>query len=452
MSILPAYPWKQANIPETGIAIFWFRRDLRLEDNVGLNKALRSGMPVLPVFLFDREILDQLEERKDRRVSFLHREVQRIAEALEAQGSSMLQGYGNPKAFFEALLDELPVKAVYTNKDYEPYARDRDEAVADLLQARGAHFCAEKDHVIFEQNEVVKADGKPYTIYTPYKKLWLKKLHADDYREVPVSRFFENLLRLEAIPPRSLEEMGFQPDYSHLPPAIADPKLIGKYDQQRDLPAVEGTTKLGMHLRFGTVSTRRMVDLARKTNDTWLSELIWREFFAMILWHFPHTVTRAFKPAYDQVKWRNDPEEFEAWKKGKTGFPIVDAGMRQLNETGFMHNRVRMITASFLIKDLLVDWRWGEAYFAERLIDFDLAANVGNWQWAAGSGCDAAPYFRIFNPERQTDRFDPEKKYIQRWIPEFGTKYYPNPIVDHAFARNRTLDAYKLALGKVAAN
>ena len=421
--------------------LFWLRRDLRLEDNVGLYHALKENKDVLPLFIFDKEILDKLEDKDDQRVCFIHESLNKVKQELENMGSSLLVVHDSPNSLFKTITP----KAVYTNHDYEPYARERDEEVGDTLDKKKIIFKTFKDQVIFEKNEITKDDGSPYSVFTPYSKKWKSKLEPADYKSHSIEKIKDNFKKIDPLPLPSLAEIGFEAKQTSFPARKISMAVIEKYDQQRNFPGIEGTTKLSVHLRFGTVSIRKLVAVALKTNEVWLNELIWREFYHMILWHNPK-VENAFKPAYDRIEWRNDPKEFEAWCIGKTGYPIVDAGMRELNETGFMHNRVRMIVASFLIKHLLIDWRWGEAYFARKLLDFDLAANNGGWQWAAGSGCDAAPYFRVFNPYIQTKKFDPDLIYIKKWVPELETDAYPEPIVDHAFARERVLKVYKEAL------
>lgn len=430
------------------IALFWFRRDLRLEDNAGLYHALRSGLPVVPVFIFDTNILDELEDRSDRRVDFIHQSLGLLQEKLTAMGSTLDCRIGKPGPVYQDLLSDYEVGAVYTNHDYEPYARERDAAIGRLLQSRGIAFHTFKDQVVFDRGEVLKDDGKPYTVFTPYSRRWkatVNPFYLSSYPSASLtSHFFRQPVRALPAP----EAFGFRPTGTDFPMPVWEDATIRAYHQQRDLPSVEGTSRLSVHLRFGTISIRQLAREAGSLNETFLNELIWREFYQMILWHFPHVVGNAFKPEYDQVTWRNRENEFEAWCAGQTGYPIVDAGMRQLNETGYMHNRVRMITASFLTKHLLVDWRRGEAYFAAKLNDFDLAANNGGWQWAAGSGCDAAPYFRIFNPYLQTKKFDPDLRYIRRWVPEFEELNYPRPVVEHELARKRCLEAYSRALKK----
>jgi len=426
--------------PET--ALFWFRRDLRLADNAGLYHALRSGMPVLPLFIFDTVILEQLGDPRDRRVDFIHQTLQQLREELEKAGGSLLVLHGDPQKLFK----KLQPGAVYTNHDYEPYARERDSQIRKMMESRGVAFHTFKDQVIFEKDEVIKDNGEPYTVFTPYSRKWKAALKPFYYQRYPAERYLKHLKRIGSLPMPSLREIGFSSSGASFPPRVIRQSVISQYHHTRDFPAVAGTTQLSVHLRFGTVSIRKLVQVAVKKNDTWLNELIWRDFYHMILWHFPHVASGAFKSAYDHITWRNNEAEFKAWCEGRTGYPIVDAGMRELNKTGFMHNRVRMIVASFLTKHLLIDWRWGEAYFAEKLLDFDLAANNGGWQWAAGSGCDAAPYFRVFNPTLQTQKFDPDEKYIRTWVPEAGTPQYPAPIVDHAQARERALHTYKKAL------
>lgn len=430
------------------LAIFWFRRDLRLADNAGLYHALKNHKQVLPVFIFDTEILEQLQNKEDKRVDFIHQVLLSLQKELTDLGSSLLVLEGKPIDIYQKLLSEYPLSAVYTNHDYEPYAKDRDEAVGNLLKKHGIDFKTFKDQVIFEKNEVVKNDGSPYTIFTPYSNRW-KSLLTDFYlKPYPVKSYLENLIQVKPFSIPSLKAIGFEKTGFEFHPPKTDENIIADYKEKRDYPAIAGTTRLSLHLRFGTISIRELATKASELSGTWLNELIWRDFYMMILHHFPHVVTGSFKKQYDNIKWRNNEQEFKAWCEGQTGYPIVDAGMRELNTTGFMHNRVRMITASFLTKHLLIDWRWGEAYFAEKLLDYDLSANNGGWQWAAGSGCDAAPYFRIFNPYEQTKKFDSELKYIRKWVPEFQEFSYPQPIVDHKFARERVLKVYKNALDK----
>jgi deoxyribodipyrimidine photo-lyase len=424
--------------------LFWFRRDLRVDDNAGLYRALKLHKNVLPIFIFDTVIVEQLDDPYDRRVDFIYESILTLKQELEDSGSSLMVLYGDPVKLFRKL---TPAR-VFTNHDYEPYATTRDEKVKKILETKGCSFFSYKDQVIFEKSEVVKDNEEPYSIFTPYSRKWKAKLNSFYQRSYPTAKYLGNLKKTKALSMPSLEDIGFKKSAGHFPPRVIKQSVIANYHKQRDYPALHGTTRLSVHLRFGTVSIRKLVQIANKKNQAWLNELIWRDFYHMILWHFPHVVTQSFKPAYDHIEWRNDEKEFEAWCKGKTGYPIVDAGMRELNETGFMHNRVRMITASFLTKHLLIDWRWGEAYFAKKLLDYDLAANNGGWQWAAGSGCDAAPYFRVFNPELQTKRFDPDHKYIKQWVPEFETHDYPKPIVNHKFARERVLQVYKAALNE----
>jgi len=438
-------------ITNTPIAIFWHRRDLRLEDNTGLYHALKSGLPVLPIFIFDKEILDKLDNKKDRRVIFIHQQIKRLSHELQNLGiglpqSSILVKYGKPEDVWKEILQQYNVKAVYTNHDYEPYAQERDKKVRQILGEIA--FNTYKDQVILEKDEVTKDDGKPYTIYTPYSRKWQKTLAESDLNPYSTEKYFHNFLGTPTLPIPSLEDMGFQNEnYSFSGTDIKD-DLLKNYGESRDFPAVQGTSRISVHLRFGTISIRALAKKGQLLSNKWLNELVWRDFYMMILWHFPHAAQSAFQPAYNRILWRNDEGEFEAWCKGQTGYPIVDAGMRELNATGFMHNRVRMITASFLCKHLLIDWRWGEAYFAKKLIDFELSSNNGGWQWAASSGCDAAPYFRIFNPTLQAQKFDKDLKYIRKWVPEFSTFAYPKPIVPHEFARDRALETYKKGLGK----
>jgi len=428
------------------VNLFWFRRDLRLNDNHGLFHALQSGLPTLPVFIFDSGILDKLEYKNDARVSFVYAEVLRIKVAFEMCGSSLKIFHGIPLEIFRQITREYEVKNVFTNVDYEPYALERDRAVERFLNSKGIGFHAYKDHVIFDKNEIVKENGTPYTVFTPYSRKWKQVLEDTVLSVYPSERLIDRSLRTKPFPVPGLSDLGFEKSITAVsPPAIQEEK-IREYATIRDIPAADGTTKLGIHLRFGTVSIRELTIKSQMWSDTFLNELIWRNFFSTILYHFPHVVGKAFRPSYEFIRWRNNEKEFERWCKGETGYPMVDAGMRELNVTGLMHNRVRMVVASFLTKHLLIDWRWGEAYFAGKLLDYELASNNGNWQWAAGTGCDAAPYFRIFNPETQQHKFDPKGEYIKKWVPEAGTKSYPPPVVEHKFARERALLTYKTAL------
>ena len=429
------------------INIFWFRRDLRLDDNAGLYYALKSDNPVLAIFIFDTNILDQLPTKADRRVEFIHNALTGLQQQLKELGCTLVVYHDTPLNAFKQLVKQYTISAVFTNHDYEPYAQERDESIAQFLKEHHITFHTYKDQVIFEKNEVVKDDGKPYTIFTPYSKKWKARLNEFYLKSYPTKKYFNNFYQQAAKRIPSLQAIGFEKAGKSFPTDSPDNAIIKQYDKQRDMPGIDGTSHLGVHLRFGTISIRQLAQKASKLNETYLNELIWREFFQMILWHFPHVGKgKAFKAEYDFIKWRNNEKEFTRWCEGNTGYPIVDAGMRELNATGFMHNRVRMITASFLVKHLLIDWRWGEAYFAEKLLDFELASNNGNWQWAAGCGCDAAPYFRIFNPYAQTKKFDPELTYIKKWVPEFEEFTYPAPIVDHETARERCLETYKKAL------
>lgn len=433
---LDTTPWVDAKT-----TLFWFRRDLRLEDNAGLYHALRENKNVLPVFIFDTNILETLD-KDDRRIAFIHEALTALREALHALGSSLLVLHGDPVKIYK----QIEPKAVYTNHDFEPYARERDETIRVLLEKKEIPFKTYKDHVFFEKGEVLKDNGTPYTVFTPYSRKWKAALTDFYLKSYPTKKYFASLKKVKHIPFPSLTDIGFKPTGATFPDRVIKMSVIEKYDKQRDFPAIQGTSRLSVHLRFGTVSIRKLVQIARRKNTVWLNELIWRDFYAMILWHFPQVQTQSFKSEYDRIAWRNNEDEFKKWCDGQTGYPIVDAGMRELNETGFMHNRVRMITASFLVKHLLIDWRWGEAYFAEKLLDYDLASNNGGWQWAASSGCDAVPYFRIFNPQLQTDKFDPDEIYIRRWVPEYATDAYPDPVVDHKEARERALSTYKKAL------
>ena len=429
-------------------ALFWFRRDLRLHDQHGLYKALKNHKSVLLIFIFDPEILDNLPE-DDARVDFIYNQIKTLNNALEKYNTAIHTYYGKPLDVFQKLTKENNIQAVYANHDYEPYALQRDKKVVDFLKGHKIEFKTYKDQVIFEKNEVKKDDGLPYKVYTPYSKKWLNLFKEEYVSPYCSETLLEHCTKIETPKWVEMNVMGFVPSKVKITPYTIDNKLIDLYEEQRNTPSVAGTSRLGPHLRFGTVSVREIVLKARKReNITFLKELIWREFFMQILWHFPHTVSKSFKPQYDAIQWRNNQEEFEKWCAGRTGYPLVDAGIRELNETGFMHNRVRMLVGSFLCKHLLIDWRWGEAYFAQKLHDFELSSNVSNWQWVAGCGVDAAPYFRIFNPTTQITKFDKEHKYIKKWVPEYQKFDYPSHIVDHKFARERCLKTYKKALNK----
>jgi deoxyribodipyrimidine photo-lyase len=429
------------------IAVFWFRRDLRLQDNHGLFQALSANEPVLPLFIFDWEILNELEDRSDARVQFIHQEIEAIKLELEEKyGSSLLIKYGKPQNVWEEVLAEYPVKTVFCNRDYEPYARQRDKDLYHWFKEQGVDFRGFKDHVLLEKNEVLKDDGDPYVVFTPFMKRYKSLLKSEHFKDFDWHYYKENWKKTEPLNSISLAEMGFKEFEFEYPSRIINKDIIANYHKTRDTPSIKGTTRLSLHLRFGTISVRKLAKIAQEVNEKFFNELIWRDFYQSIVYHFPKSVEKAFRPAYDSIKWENNEAHFKAWCQGKTGYPLVDAGMRELNETGFMHNRVRMLVASFLTKHLLIDWRWGEAYFAQKLLDYEAASNVGGWQWAAGSGVDAAPYFRIFNPELQLKKFDPDHKYVRKWVPEFETSKYPEPIVVHKEARQRALDRYKQAL------
>jgi deoxyribodipyrimidine photo-lyase len=429
------------------INICWFRRDLRLEDNTAMHHALQSGLPVLPIFIFDTNILSQLEDKNDRRVTFIYQSLQHLWLQLKEMGSSLQVYYGAPGEIFKQLLQEYQIEQVFVNHDYEPYGKKRDEQIAKQLQENGTLLKTFKDIVIFEKNEVIKDDGTPYTVFTPYSRKWKLVFQQQQPQSFNSENNHAHFLRLPATAMPSLKEMGFIESKDIFPPPETNDTIIKKYKEQRDFPGINGTSRLGIHLRFGTISIRKLVTMAAAQNETFLNELIWREFYQAILWHFPKVGEgKSFRSAYDMIPWQNDEVLFEKWCQGNTGYPIVDAGMRELKATGHIHNRVRMITASFLTKHLLTDWRWGEAWFARHLLDFELASNNGGWQWASSSGCDAAPYFRIFNPHLQTKRFDPDFTYIRKWVPEFEDFSYPKPIVDHEFARKRCLEVFSKTL------
>jgi len=429
------------------INIFWFRRDLRLDDNIGFYEALKSNHPVLPIFIFDSTILNDLP-KDDARVTFIFETLQKMRDTLQKEHHSSIAMYhGKPLDIFKQLIEEYNIKTVFTNHDYEPYAKARDAEIKALLSKHEIAFRTFKDQVIFEKNEVVKSNGDPYVVYTPYMKTWKAHFKNHDLKIYYTNEYLDNVVKHSRLPNLGLSDMGFTTSNQKIVDYKVTPTLIQEYEDKRNLPAKDATSRLGPHLRFGTVSIRKMMKKAvAEKNETFWQELIWREFFMQILWHFPNTKDEAFKAKYDRIVWRNNEEEFKKWCEGNTGYPLVDAGMRQLNETGFMHNRVRMLVGSFLCKHLLIDWRWGEAYFAEKLHDYEMASNIGNWQWVAGSGVDAAPYFRIFNPTTQIDKFDKNKAYIKNWVKEYGTDKYPKKMVDHKEARERCLKVYKEAL------
>lgn len=425
-------------------SVFWFRRDLRLSDNHGLMQALKSPNKVLPVFIFDTDILSKLENSKDRRVDFIFQALNNINENLEKNGKCVKIYHGKPLEVFRKIIETYPVEKVFCNEDYEPSAIQRDGEIRDFLHLNNIEFLSYKDQVHFHKNDILKADKSPYTVYTPYAKQWLLKYNTQETENYPSEKLLNHFIDAEK-QNLSLQDIGFQPSgYRYQSPSL-NTETLKNYHETRNFPAL-ATSEMSVHLRFGTISVRALAKIAKKLNETYLKELIWREFFMQILYHFPKVVHHSFKTKYDGIQWLSDEESLKKWQEGKTGFPLVDAGMRELNETGFMHNRVRMVCASFLTKHLLTDWRIGEAYFAEKLLDYDLAANNGNWQWSAGSGCDAAPYFRVFNPEEQQKKFDPDFVYIKKWVKEFGTSSYPKAMIDHKFARERALETYKKGL------
>ena len=426
--------------------IFWFRRDLRVDDNKGFFEALKSNSEVLPLFIFDKNILDELP-KDDARVSFIHERLDIIDRELQKFGKNLAVFHGDPIAIIEQLISENQIEGVYTNHDYEPYAKNRDQKISSILATKNIAFHTFKDQVIFEKSEVVKDDQTPYVVFTPYSRKW-KDLFQKSKLEHFESEKLLNNIAYHSYSFLSLNEIGFEQSKIKVAHYNNSENLISNYEETRNFPAIEGTSMIATHLRFGSVSIRKIVARAASfEKETYLNELIWREFFMQILWHFPHTSKSSFRPKYDAIKWNNNEDEFKKWCEGKTGYPFVDAGMRELNATGHMHNRVRMVVASFLCKHLLIDWRWGETYFATKLLDYEQSSNVGNWQWAAGSGVDAAPYFRIFNPTEQVKKFDKELVYIKKWIPELQDFSYPQPIVDHVFARERCLRIFKEAVG-----
>lgn len=428
------------------VSIFWFRRDLRLDDNCGLYHALNGDYPVLPIFIFDKNILSDLSDKKDARVSFIHQELTEINEQLKSKGASLKTFYLTPEKAFKELISEYDVQMVYTNRDYEPYAKERDAEIKELL-SENVEFKTFKDQVVFEPDEVLKGDGTPYLVYTPYSKKWIAALKPEYLETFTSGLKLINWKKTEFAEIITLNEMGFEKSTIEIPPKNLLDHTIDIYEAERNFPSKDSTSKLGIHYRFGTVSIRKKAKQAYESSEiTYLKELIWREFFMCVLYHFPRVVENNYNKKYDGLKWRNNSNEFEKWKAGTTGYPLVDAGMRELNETGHMHNRVRMLVASFLTKHLLIDWKWGEAYFAEKLLDYELSSNNGNWQWAAGTGVDAQPYFRVFNPTTQIEKFDKDRIYIRKWVKEFGTQNYPQEMVEHKMARERAIAAFKEAV------
>ena len=429
------------------MVIFWFRRDLRLDDNHALFKALKSGYDVLPIFIFDSNITIKLNQN-DHRLNYINNVLDGLNKRLSENKKKIYIYKGDPIEIISKLIIKLKIKEIYLNKDYEPYARDRDDKIEKLCVANNVSYNSFKDHVIFEEDQIVKKDGTPYVVYTPYSRKWIEKFQSNQLDSYPSELNLGGFVDSDKI-----REVNYLMDFEK---NIISPKtynlnkdLIDKYEETRNFPALDSTSRIGVNLRFGTVSTRKIVKTSsERSNNTFLKELIWREFFIQILWHFPHTTEKSFKDKYERIEWRNDMDDFKLWCDGKTGYPIVDAGMNQLNKTGFMHNRLRMVVGSFLCKHLLIDWRLGEKYFADKLFDYEQASNVGNWQWVAGCGVDAAPYFRIFNPEEQQKKFDKELQFIKKWIPNYDKDNYINKIVDHKFARERCLNTYKKALNK----
>ncbi len=427
-------------------SIFWHRRDFRINDNAGLYKALKNSKSVQSIFIFDNAILSKLQ-KDDQRVLFIHQEVEHLKKQYQQFGSDLKVYFGNPVLLIPEIAHEFNAKVVYTNRDYEPYALQRDTQIHTLLSDLNIEFIGAKDHVIFEKNEISKLDGLPYTVFTPYSRKWKEKLNPFFTSEYQVEKYVGNLSKTGGKVLITIKELDFESIKKVSFPSREVPiELIQSYTDKRDFPSLDATSHLSLHLRFGTISIRQLVRTALSNNPTFLNELIWRDFYQMIIFHFPHSAKDSFKKQYDRIEWEHNEAHFDSWCNGKTGYPLVDAGMRELNSTGFMHNRVRMVVASFLTKHLLLDWRIGETYFAEKLLDYELASNVGGWQWAAGCGCDAAPYFRVFNPTTQQEKFDKNFEYIKKWVPEFGTSNYPEPIIEHKFARERVLERFKQAL------
>ena len=426
------------------LSVFWFRRDLRLHDNHGFFQALKKSKSVLPVFIFDINILGELNEN-DRRVSLLFDRLKELNTELAKHGKKIHVYYGDPKSIFNELFDKLPYDAIFTNTDYEPYATKRDKSVRLSLNQKKVKFRSYKDQVIFEKDEILTDSGKVYGVYTYYMKKWKAQFRASMTQPFPSDTLLHKCKNSDVLP--CVEQIG-DIGFKHTEYILHQPNLTYRslldYEQSRDNPTMDGTSNASVHLRFGFLSIREVVNIAFQYSETFLNELIWRSFFTQIIWNYPRVVDSCFKQKYNNIKW-NNIDLFINWKYGETGFPIVDAGMRQLFETGYMHNRVRMITASFLVKNLGIDWRLGEAYFASTLMDYDLASNNGNWQWVAGTGCDSAPYFRVFNPNTQQERYDPKLIYCRKWIKELeeNGRYRISEIVDAKKSRLDAIDRYK---------
>jgi len=434
------------------ICIFWHRRDLRIHDNAGLAAALASGLPVLPLFIYDSDILDQLPDKADARLTYIYDQVETLASATTAAGGTFVARYGKPVKVLEQLVKEFDVAAVHTNEDYEPYARQRDADVGAMLQKHGVDFLLYKDQVVFAKSEILTKSGTVPKVFGAYHKAYLEKL--TDALLLPYGSADALVAaNLAAVPAKAagprptLENLGFVRKEQYVPTAdLPAEAVVRTYDSTRNIPALQnGSTRISVQLRFGTLSVRQVMRQAKALNQKLLSEIIWRDFFMMLLWHYPNTATEAYDPKLRHVPYRNNEDEFRAWCEGRTGYPLVDAGMRELNATGYLPNRVRIATAGFLVKHLFIDWRWGEAYFAAKLLDYEQANNVGNWQWVAGTGAVAAPWFRVYSPQSQQETVDPQFKYIKRWVPEVGTAAYPAHIVDHKFARERAVEALRAA-------
>ena len=428
-------------------SIFWFRRDLRIDDNPGLYEALANSKNVIPIFIFDTNIIDNLPS-DDNRIKFIWHSLSLLNERLKELGSTLNIFKGNPLEVFKKIILKYRLISVYVNRDYEKYSIKRDKEINTFLNENKIAFNASKDHVFFEPNEILKSDGTPYTVFTPYSKKWFEKFYSEKLPQYQIKNLVDNFFKTDYKPIISLSEIGFSNDEIKFEKFNLGDELIKNYTSKRDFPYLNSTSKIGPYLRFGLISVREVgkKTIEKKFDQSFLRQLIWRDFYIQIFFHFPDSENENFKPAYDKIIWLNEEEKFEKWCAGETGYPIVDAGMKELNATGFMHNRVRMIAASFLCKHLLIHWKKGESYFAKKLLDYEMASNVGNWQWVAGTGVDAAPYFRLFNPEIQMKKFDPQKVYIKKWLPKYDPENYLEPIIDHNYARERCLNAYKIAL------
>lgn len=429
-------------------ALFWFRRDLRLKDNHGLFQALKSGRPVTCIYIFDTNRLSQLE-KNDARITFIHNTLSDLKKELEEYGSTLDVRFGDPVKIFPHLIRVYNFRQVFANHDYDSYSTELDHKVRNLLMEHSIKFRSFKDHVIFEKNEIIDSKNEPYVTFDPYFKKWKKSITFNKVFNYKSEFYLKNLFNMSPIEFPTINQIGFEKSKIEFNSPSLSLSTIKNYDKTKTFPGIKnGTSRIGIHLRYGTISVRECVNFALSHNDSWLTELIWRDFYNQILFHFPHIENSSFKKSYDKIKWENNEELFQKWCEGNTGYPLVDAGMRELKNTGYMHSQIRIIVSSFLCKNLRIDWRWGERYFSKHLLDFDLASNIGGWQGAAGSGVESTPYFQVSNPLKQTHSFDPQLTYIKKWVPEFKNPDYPKPIVDFIESREICFKMYKKAIIK----